>query len=247
MPRLYWESYGARMQVQDFKGAVDDASRMLADDPYDGDFWWWRAKARRKAGDVKGAEEDLRTSAEVTGKGAFWSVIDLADLLEEQKRGCDAVPLLAQIARNNADQAEKVGVTTRLSRLVRETPCADPTAAMTRSGQAVPALCATLPSKLVVDDHAASGFEFALSANYDARVRTVATGEPAACRAELEKNDTSRSDFIPSSMQSWTGRLTCAGLVPVTSTVLGIGSLKAQEDLVPKLLDGAIQKWCVRP
>lgn len=249
VPRLYWESYGARMQVQDFKGAVDDATRLIDDDGDDGDFWWWRAKAKRSAGDLVGAEADMRRSAEITGKNAFWSVLDLADLLEEQHRACEAVPLLAQIAHNNKEQAEKTGVNTRLARLVRETPCPDPSAAMPQNLATVAALCATLPTKLVVDDgRAASGLEFALANSWEARTRTVASGKPVSCRAEAEKNDTSKDSILGSSMmQSWTGRLTCAGLPPATATVLSIGNLKAQEELVPRLIDNGIKKWCAQP
>jgi tetratricopeptide (TPR) repeat protein len=249
VPRMYWESYGARMQVQDFAGAVDDATRLIDDDQDDGDFWWWRAKAKRQLGDKTGAEADFRRSAEISGKRAFYSVIDLADMLEEQTRACEAVPLLAQIAKNYPDEAKKNGVITRLSRLVRETPCPDPSAAMPNDDAAP--LCATLPEKLVVDAAqfgAASGFELSLSNAWEARTRTVAKGKPVKCTAEVEKNDVSKNSILAgSSMQSWSGRLICEGLSSTTAVALSPIPLKAQEELVAKLLDAGIRRWCGAP
>lgn len=250
VPRQYWESYGARMQVQDFQGAVDDATRLIDDDEDDGDFWWWRAKAKRQLGDKAGAEADLRRSAEISGTRAFWSVVDLADLLEEQQRGCEAVPLLAQITANHSEQAKKSGVVGRLARLVREGPCPDPAVAMPDKNAA--ALCATLPAQLVVDDPSrsagASGFELSLSNAWQARTRTVAKGPPLACRAEVEKNDTRNSAVLAGGpMQSWSGRLLCQGLPSTTATTLSAVPLKAQEELVAKLIDGGIRRWCGAP
>ncbi|MDP2342501.1 MAG: hypothetical protein Q8O67_16210 [Deltaproteobacteria bacterium] len=250
VPRMYWESYSARIQIQDFQGAVDDATRLIDDDKDDGDFWWWRAKARRSLGDKVGAEADFRRSGEISGTRAFFSVIDLADLLEEQGRGCEAVPLLAQTAKNHADQAQKSGVITRLARLVREGPCPDPAAAMPKNSAAT--LCATLPEKLVVDDAAhggpTSGFELSLSNAWEARTRTVAKGKPVACRAEVDKLDTSKDSILGgTAMQSWSGRLICEGLPSTTATALHAIPLKAQEDLVAKLLDTGIRRWCGAP
>jgi hypothetical protein len=247
VPRLYWESYSARMQLQDFNGAADDAGRLIADDPDDGDFWWWKAKAERQSHDVSAAEADLRRSAEVSGSRAFWAVIDLADLLEEQQRGCEAAPQLARLARNNKDQAEKFGVNTRKARMGRD-GCPDPSVLLPQKNEPAPSLCAALPAQLVVDDgRAASGFEFALANSWAAGTRGVAKGSAVVCRAEAAVNDTAGSDVIPSSLRSWSGRLSCAGLPPVTATVLGIGSLEAQEDLIPRLLNQGIARWCGRP
>lgn len=94
MPRLLWASYSARMQVQDFAGAVVNATTLMTNNPDDGDIVWWRAKAKRELGDVSGTEADLRRAAELAGLRAFWSVRDLATLLETDHRACEAVPLL---------------------------------------------------------------------------------------------------------------------------------------------------------
>lgn len=244
VPRLYWESYGARMLVQDFKGAADDAGRLIDADKDDGDFWWWRAKARRKAGDLAGAEADMRKSAEITGKGAFWAVLDLTDLLEQQQRGCEAVPLLAELTINKPDLAETNGVMKTLSRLVREGGCPDPLAAMPIGATKVSTLCSTLPAQLVFDEgRAASGFEFALAGAWRARVGSVVQGKPVACRAELEENPHLK---ILGDMKSYTARLACTGLAPTTSTTLSISTLKVQETFTGLLLDLSIEKWCLQ-
>lgn len=243
--RLYWESYGARMQVQDFKGAADDAGRLIDADPDDGDFWWWRAKARRKDGDLKGAEADLRKSAEVTGKGAFYAVLDLADLLEQQQRGCEAVPLLAQLTINKHDQAETNGAMKTLSRLVREGGCPDPLAALPKNATTVASLCSTLPAKIVFDEgRAASGFEFALAGAWQARVGNVAQGKVTACRAEVAQNPS--SEILGALMKSYSARLSCSGLAPTTSTTLSISALKAEEAFIGLLIDQSIKKWCLQ-
>ena len=246
VPRHYWESYGARMQVQDFQGAIDDATRLIDYDKDDGDFWWWRAKAKREIGDKVGAEADMRRSAEISGTKAFYSVIDLADLLEEQQRGCEAVPLLAQIAKNHPDNAGTV--TPRLARLIREGPCPDPAAAMPSNGNAA-ALCSALPERLVLDEgRAASGFELSLGNAWEARTRTVAKGKAVACQAEVMKNEVRKDSILAgSSLQSWTGRLICAGSASTTAVALAVSPLKAQEDLIAKLIDGGIRRWCGAP
>ena len=242
--RLYWESYGARMQVQDFKGAADDASRLIDGDKDDGDFWWWRAKARRKAGDLVGAEADLRKSAEITGKGAFWAILDLTNLLEQQQRGCEAVPLLAQLTINKHDQAETNGVMKTLSRLVREGGCPDPLAAMPKGATTVSTLCSTLPAQLVFDEGRASGFEFALAGAWQARVGSVARGKPVSCRAEVAQNP--HVDLLGDVMKSYTARLSCTGLAPTTSTTMAISALKVEEAFTGLLLDQSIKKWCLQ-
>ncbi len=245
VPRLYWSSYAAKMQVQDFAGAVADATLLIADNGSDGDFWWWRAKARRASGDLLGAEADLLRAHELHGDTSFWTALDLASLLEEQHRPCDAVPILALVHRNSSAEAAKVDVGARLSRLIHETPCADITAAMPKRGD-VAAPCSTLPSQLQISDELGSGFEFSLKNTWAARTMTVATGEPAVCRAEFEKLDISNTALADTGMQSWAARLACVGRGSVTAQALGAVPLKAQEELVVKLVDAGVRQWCGR-
>lgn len=243
VPRLYWESYGARMAVQDWTGAVDDASRLVQHDPDDGDFWWWRAKAKRKAGDLAGAEADFKKSADVAGKDAFYAVIDLADLLEDQHRACEGAPRLAALIINHKGDAERQGIDKTLARLVHEQGCADPLAAVPKDATSIASLCSTLPAKLTFDDgRAASGFEFALASTWQARTRTQVSGAAVVCRAEVAQNG--EGGVMGSALLSFTARLTCSGLAPVTSTTLAISGLKAQELLTAKLIDRAISSWC---
>lgn len=244
VPRLYWASYSARMQVQDFQGAVDDATRLMTNNPDDGDFVWWRAKAKRELGDVAGTEADLRRAAELAGGRAFWSILDLATLLETQHRECEAVPLLTQLDRNLPEESQKSSVPRRLARLIRETPCPDATAALPRDGD-VAAVCATLPSALHISDDVSSGFEYSLKNSWAARTATVAKGEPVACRAEFAKLDVGRNSVLSGTgMESWSARLACTGHASTTVQTLHAVPLKAQEELVAKLVDESIRKWC---
>lgn len=232
------------MQVQDFAGAVQDATRLMTDNPDDGDFVWWRAKARRELGDVAGTEADLHRAAELAGPRAFWSVLDLATLLETQHRECEAVPLLAQLERNLPDDAKKSSVPRRLARLFRETPCPDATVALPTTGL-VAAICATLPSALHISDDVASGFEYSLKNTWAARTATVAKGEPVVCCAEPAKLDVESNSILSGTgLDSWSARLACTGKPSTTVQTLHAVPLKSQEELVAKLVDESIRKWC---
>lgn len=242
VPRLWWESYAARMQVQDHDGAINDASRLIADSPDDGDFWWWRGKAKREAGDLAGAAADLEKAVELTGPKAYFSALDLVDVREQQQRPCDAVIPMAMIVRHNKDEGRKQRLETQLKRLVRDGHCPDPLAAMPDKGQ-VAAVCATLPSSLGFTEWQATGFHQSLQNTWTARVGPLARGTPVACNAEFEEVD--GGDILKGTgMRSWSARLSCAGLPSVTAQHLHVVPLKAQEELIKKLVDGGVKRWC---
>jgi hypothetical protein len=242
VPRLWWESYAARMEIQDFAGAVADADRLIKDDPDDGDFWWWRGKARRQQGDLVGAATDFEKSIEVTGPKAYFSVLDLVDLREQQQRPCDAVGPLAMLVKNQKDDAKAQPLRTRLRRLVTSGGCPDPLAAMPEKGS-VAAVCAAAPTALTFTDWQSSTFHQSLQNTWVARTAPAARGAPAACAAELE--ELRGVDFLKgSAMRSWSARLVCDGRPSVTAQQLHAVPLKAQEELIKKLVDGALRTWC---
>lgn len=245
VPRLWWESYGARLELQDHAGAEVDAGRLIDDDPDDGDFRWWRGRARRERGDLDGAGKDFEKAVELAGKNAFFSVIDLADLRERQGRACDAVPMLATLLRDQAKQAKQAHVDSRLARLIRETPCPDALAALPEKG-AVAAVCAALPQTLQFSTTSAAGFDFSLKNLWEARTRPIAAAPAVACESMVEQADAKGSVLDGTGMQSWHGRLACAGRPSVTATVLHASALQAQEQLARKLVDAAIRDGCGR-
>lgn len=243
VPRLWWESYGARKQVQDYAGAIHDATRLIDDNPDDGDFWFWRGQAKRKAGDLVGAEADLKKAAELAGKNAFWSIVELADVDEERGAKCDAMPWLVQAARAHKDLAEKQGLTRRIARLVRE-GCPDALAVAPSDGKTTGVgLCAALPKALDVDT--ADTFAFVIQSTWGVRTRGVAEGAPTQCRVEFAENEREKGSILAGTgMRSFTARLVCAGLAPVYKTQLAISPLKAQELMTAELVDVAITRWC---
>lgn len=242
-PRLLWPSYGARMEVQDFKGAIADADALIAHRPEDGDFWWWRAKAKRAAGDLEGTEQDLRRSVELTGARGYYNTLDLIDLLEKSERACEAVPLLAVLADRQEKKPARERLEARLGRLVRETPCPAPGRAPKGEAPAFP--CATLPSQIDFGSDAPTGLATSLRNTWAARTRPMAKGAPLSCRMDYAENDLKGSAvFKGTSMRSWTARLSCDGQPSVLATQVGVVELKAQEELVDKLVNEGIKRWC---
>jgi hypothetical protein len=62
----------------------------------------------------------------------------------------------------------------------------------------------------------------------------------------VEQADAKGSVLDGTGMQSWHGRLACAGRPSVTATVLHASALQAQEQLARKLVDAAIRDGCGR-
>jgi tetratricopeptide (TPR) repeat protein len=242
VPRIWWASYTARMQLQDYKGAENDAGRLIENAPDDGDFWWWRGKAKRDGGDVAGAEADFKKTIERTPR-ALYSVIDLVDLLEKNGRACEGVPALAKLVASQPDEAKKRGLDTRLHRMIRETPCADVTAAIPKKGD-VATVCSTLPKDLSFGDGVTSGFAFSLKNTWTARTSPVAQGDAKLCAADVEEVNSTSSVLSGTGMHLYSGRLACTGLGSVTGQTLHAVPLKAQEELVKELVNGAIKTWC---
>ncbi len=241
VPRLWWASYTARMQLQDFVGAAAAASRLIEDAPDDGDFWWWRGKARRDAGDLAGAEADFKRTIELTPR-ALYSVIDLVDLLEKSGRACDGVPALARLVQTQPDEAKKRALDSRLSRLIRETPCADVTATMT-GVKDVAAVCAALPKAFNFGSDVTSGFAFSLQNTWVARTAPVAQGDARLCATDVEEVNT-KGILAGTGMRVYAGRLACKDLPSVTAQRMHAVPLKAQEELVKELINSAIASWC---
>jgi hypothetical protein len=242
VPRLWWESHAARMEIQDFEGAIKDADRLIADTPDDGDFWWWRGKARRQHGDLDGAAADFEKAIEVTGPRAYFSVLDLVDLREQQQRPCDAVAPLAMLVKNQKDDAKAGPLRTRFRRLVTEGKCPDPLAAMPDKGS-VAVVCASLPSALTFTEWQSSTFHASLQNTWSARTTPHARGAPVSCSAEVEEVDGGEI-LKGSAMRSWSARLVCEGRPSITAQHLHVVPLKAQEELIKKLVDAGVRTWC---
>lgn len=95
-PYLLWKTYYAHEQLSQWEEAAEVAGALIAADPRDSDYWWWRAKARERAGDRHRAVADYRqaiaNSRLQRSNGAH--VLGLADLAEEAGVACEAADAL---------------------------------------------------------------------------------------------------------------------------------------------------------
>lgn len=243
VPRLWWSSYAARTEVQDFAGAERDATRLIDDDKEDADFRWWRGKSRRSQGNLAGAAEDFQKAIELS-PNAFFSVLDYADVVERQGKACAAIPALVKLVHNQPDDAAKQRVPQLLHRLITDTPCPDPTAALPRNTENVATVCTTLPAGLDFEGDVTSGFAFSVQNTWTARTAPVATGPRVRCAVDVAEVDTKGGILAGTGMRSWSGRLACTGKPSITAQALHAVPLQAQEELVKKLVDAGIRRFC---
>jgi tetratricopeptide (TPR) repeat protein len=139
---LYWLTHYAKMQVQDFDGAWQDADYLVKDDPDDGDFWWWRGTAAFRAGRFDDASRDHRQAFALTNERSRAAPFDLAEALAAAKRPCAAAEAVARFADHNPEKANQPAVAGRLVRFERDGDCTE--------GTLVPAL----HHRLQLQDHA---------------------------------------------------------------------------------------------
>ncbi len=120
--RAWWAEYGAYEQRGEFAAAADVASKLIADDPDDRDFWWWRARAHFNAGAYEKAEPDFRRVRELCPEClAGWAT---ADTLEKLNRPCDAIAPLVQSLVMHPDLSNAKAVEQRIDRLRALPACA---------------------------------------------------------------------------------------------------------------------------
>ena len=61
-PRLLWVKVYAHEQLGQWSEAAELSTQLIADKPYDSDFWWWRGKAHAEGGNELQAKADFRQS-----------------------------------------------------------------------------------------------------------------------------------------------------------------------------------------
>lgn len=62
LPRLEWQVVYALQQLGRYSEAVKHETVLIEDNPFDSDFWWWRAEDRARSGQAVEALADLRQS-----------------------------------------------------------------------------------------------------------------------------------------------------------------------------------------
>jgi tetratricopeptide (TPR) repeat protein len=120
--RLGWVSYAAHMRLGEHDAAVADASKLIALNANDKDFWWWRAQAQEERGHLDEAVADYRKALEV--EPALTGIpFNLANVLERQGKLCEARQPILQFLSYHPDVRERDRVEARLSRLAGDGHC----------------------------------------------------------------------------------------------------------------------------
>jgi aspartyl protease family protein len=132
MPRLRWITYEAHKGLSEWDKALADASMLIADNPQDKDFWWWRGIVYEETGQLEKAAADYQQS--ITIEPRITGIpFNLAGVYEKLGRPCDAIFPIEQFLRYHPDVVDKERVDERLARLYTAPACAS----MAGQGRAV--------------------------------------------------------------------------------------------------------------
>ena len=96
-PRLRWTTHEAHRRLFEWDAAAKEATKLIATDRYDADYWWWRGMDNQNAGRLASAEADFRMATALCP--GCQNAVGLADVLEKQGRPCDAISPLETLNR----------------------------------------------------------------------------------------------------------------------------------------------------
>ncbi|MCU1280181.1 MAG: hypothetical protein JWM53_3727 [bacterium] len=114
--RLHWVTYGAHEHLGQHEAAAAEATKLMAHDPTDHDYPWWRAMAYEEMGRIDDAIRDYRRS--LTLSPALDRIpFNLAALLEQKGRFCEARQPILQFVAFNPEFAQRPNIVERLERL----------------------------------------------------------------------------------------------------------------------------------
>ena len=114
--RLRWVRYGARERLGEHAAAVDEATRLIAHDPEDHDYPWWRGVAYEEMGKLDQAIADYRrtlTLAPAIDRIPF----NLSNALEQKGQFCEARRPILAFVELRPEFATHPNVRDRLERL----------------------------------------------------------------------------------------------------------------------------------
>ena len=121
-PYLRWNTYAAHKRLSEFDEAIADATILIADDPDDVDFWWWRAQTYEQRGKFAEAASDyqqmLRIDPELDS-----TALDLARVLERLGRHCEALAAVEQAIYADPDLDLDSRINHRMTRLREQGKC----------------------------------------------------------------------------------------------------------------------------
>jgi tetratricopeptide (TPR) repeat protein len=114
--RLRWVTYSAHEHLGQHAAAVAEATRLIAHDPEDHDYPWWRAMAYEEMGRLDEAIADYRRTL------ALSPAIDripfnLSSVLERKGQFCEAREPILKFVEYHPEFADQANVKDRLDRL----------------------------------------------------------------------------------------------------------------------------------
>jgi tetratricopeptide (TPR) repeat protein len=114
--RLRWVRYGAHQHLGEHQAAVDEATKLMAHDPEDHDYSWWRGMAYEEMGRTDDAISDYRLTLKLL-PAADRIPFNLANLLEQKGQFCDARQPILQFLQHFPQYATKPKIADQLERL----------------------------------------------------------------------------------------------------------------------------------
>src|SRR5262249_24014670 len=114
--RLRWVRYGARERLGEHAAAVEEATKLMAHDPEDHDYPWWRGLAYEEMGRVDDAIADYRRTLNLL-PSADRIPFNLANLLAQKAQFCQARQPILQFVRHHPEFATQPKIVDQLDRL----------------------------------------------------------------------------------------------------------------------------------
>jgi aspartyl protease family protein len=120
--RLKWVTYTAHQRLREHARAVEDATALIAHNPTDHDYYWWRAEEYEALGELEKAAADYRqTLVNLPSVGNI--PFNLASVYERLGQPCRAIGAIEQFLYFHEDKRLEPEVTSQLQRLAEAGAC----------------------------------------------------------------------------------------------------------------------------
>jgi len=120
--RLLWTVYESHKKLSEWEQAADVATRLIEEDRYDKDFWWWRGYVYEQMEQWQKAAHDYRQSLSLVPR--LRSIpFNLADVYEKMEEPCRAILPLERFLHYHPEVENRRQVRTRIDKLYEK--CGD--------------------------------------------------------------------------------------------------------------------------